>query len=139
MFFCIIQNIFVSKRGGRIGLKFFTRPVSKRIGVTVYHTYIDFKNCNNRIFPYRLWKAYKKIHKFMGVISFFSSQEWNFNNEANQRLYKKLNEVDRKKFDFNVVNLDWYDFFYYYIQGIRLFVFKDPNETIEASRIFYNR
>lgn len=86
-----------------------------------------------------LWKSYRKIHKFMGVISYFSSQEWYFKNDANQRLYGRLNQVDQKKFDFNLDHLDWHDFLYYHVRGLRLFIIKDPMETVEAGRIYYNR
>lgn len=87
----------------------------------------------------RLWKAYRKIHKFMGVISYFSSQEWHFKNEANQSLSKKLNEVDQKKFDCNIDNLDWQDFLYYHVRGLRLFIMKDSMDSLEAGRARYNR
>ncbi|XP_051170329.1 fatty acyl-CoA reductase wat-like [Leptopilina boulardi] len=86
-----------------------------------------------------LWTAYKKIHKFMGVISYFSSQEWNFHSDANQALYKKLNSVDRKKFDFNLNNLDWEDYICYHVRGIRVFIFKDTMESIKEGQIYYRR
>lgn len=75
----------------------------------------------------------------MGVISYFSSQEWNFRSDENQALFKKLNQVDRKKFDFDLNNLDWEDFMHYHVRGIRYFVFKDTMDTIEAGKIHYRR
>ena len=86
-----------------------------------------------------MWNAYRKIHKFMGVISYFSSQQWNFKNDASQRLVEKLNEVDKKKFDFDLKNLDWNDFLYYHVRGLRYFILKDPMETLDAGRRYYTR
>ncbi|XP_043477414.1 fatty acyl-CoA reductase wat-like isoform X1 [Leptopilina heterotoma] len=86
-----------------------------------------------------LLKAYKKIHKFMGVIAYFSSQEWNFHSDSNQALFKKLNSLDRQKFDFDLNDLDWENYMHYHVRGLRLFVLKDTMDTIEEGKIHYRR
>lgn len=75
----------------------------------------------------------------MGVIAYFSSQEWNFHSDANQALCKKLNTLDRQKFDFDLNNLDWENYMHYHVRGLRLFILKDPMDTIEEGKIHYRR
>ncbi|XP_043271883.1 fatty acyl-CoA reductase wat-like isoform X2 [Venturia canescens] len=84
-----------------------------------------------------LWNAYKKIHKFSGVISYFSTQQWTFRNEMVMRLWDRLNPADRKLFYFNLVDLEWEEYFFFYVRGLRLFLMKDPLETIERGKARY--
>ncbi|XP_063988303.1 fatty acyl-CoA reductase wat-like isoform X2 [Diachasmimorpha longicaudata] len=84
-----------------------------------------------------LWNAYKKIHKFSGVISYFSTQQWNFRNDNVMKLWDKLSVNDRKLFYFNVSDLIWRDYYYYHIRGLRVFVVKDPLDTLEEGRRRY--
>ncbi|XP_011306189.1 fatty acyl-CoA reductase 1 isoform X2 [Fopius arisanus] len=84
-----------------------------------------------------LWKAYKKIHKFSGVISYFSTQQWSFRNDNVIKLWDKLSEIDRKLFYFNLSDLIWRDYYYYHIRGLRVFVVKDPLDTIEEGKKRY--
>ncbi|XP_001600309.1 fatty acyl-CoA reductase wat-like [Nasonia vitripennis] len=86
-----------------------------------------------------LLKAYKKIHKFSGVISYFSTQQWEFNNKNVLELWERTPPADRKKFDFNLESLDWNDFFYYHVRGLRLYILKDPLNTIDVGRVKFRR
>lgn len=88
---------------------------------------------------FRLLKAYRKIHKFSHVISYFSTQQWRFKNNNVLALWDRINPTDRVKFDFNLDNLDWNDYFYYYVRGLRLYILKDPLNTVEAGKAKYRR
>lgn len=88
---------------------------------------------------FRLLKAYKKIHKFSGVISYFSTQQWEFDNKNVLELWERTPPADRKKFDFNLKSLDWHDFFYYHVRGLRLYILKDPLNTIDVGRVKFRR
>ncbi|XP_076164073.1 fatty acyl-CoA reductase wat [Ptiloglossa arizonensis] len=86
-----------------------------------------------------LLNVYKKIHKFSRVIHYFSTQEWQFNNDNVMKLWQKMNSIDRQTFNFNIENLDWDMFIYYYIRGVRVYLLNDPLSTIEEANIKYNR
>nr|XP_022905980.1 fatty acyl-CoA reductase wat-like [Onthophagus taurus] len=81
-----------------------------------------------------LVKAYKKIDKFCGAISYFSTKSWNFSTDNTISLWNDLNESDQKLFPFNIESMPWEDFFTNYIKGARLYLMKDPLETIPAGR-----
>ncbi|XP_031622375.1 fatty acyl-CoA reductase wat-like [Contarinia nasturtii] len=81
-----------------------------------------------------LLKFYKKIHKFSSVISFFCTNEWMFTNSNVQRLWRKIGRRDQELFDFNIRNVDWEEYSYHYIKGMRLYYFKDDLSTVDAAR-----
>ncbi|KAF3424512.1 hypothetical protein E2986_09267 [Frieseomelitta varia] len=77
---------------------------------------------------------YNKVHKFTGVIHYFSTGEWNFKNDNVIKLWNKMNSVDKEIFCVNVQNLDWDEYFYQYVRGLRLYILKDPMDTLQASQ-----
>ncbi|KAI4479319.1 hypothetical protein M0804_011104 [Polistes exclamans] len=87
----------------------------------------------------RLLKIYANIEKFKNVIHFFTSNEWEFTNDNVLKLWDKLSVVDKHNFFFNVSDIDWDCFSDTYMKGIRVFLLKDPMETVEESRPFYRR
>jgi len=87
----------------------------------------------------KLLKIYKKINKFCYVISYFSTRDWKFTDGNVQELWQKLDEDDRKLFDFNLDELDWEKYFYTYVRGIRLYLLKDDMSTLPQAIARYNR
>ncbi|KAI5640406.1 male sterility protein domain-containing protein [Phthorimaea operculella] len=77
-----------------------------------------------------LRKAYTKIEKFSEVISYFALREWKFTNTNTQKLFAELCDADKHIFDFDLGSLVWSDYFYNYIRGVRVFLLKDPINTI---------
>ncbi|KAJ0182885.1 hypothetical protein K1T71_000861 [Dendrolimus kikuchii] len=86
-----------------------------------------------------LRKAYQKISKFSEVISYFATREWKFSNENTQSLYNELCVADKHIFDFDMSNLDWSTYFYNYIRGVRVYLLKDPVETVPAAIRKYHK
>lgn len=84
-------------------------------------------------------KAYTKIEKFSVVIAYFALQEWTFSDKNIQSLSKEMCEADQTIFDINIGGLDWGEYFYNYIRGVRVFLLKDPVETIPDARKKYYR
>lgn len=87
----------------------------------------------------QLMRMYKKIHKFSDVISYFCTNEWMFTNDNVQRLWRRLPAADRRLFDFNMRDMDWVEYSYHYIKGMRLYLFKDDLSTLPAARRKWNR
>lgn len=74
--------------------------------------------------------GYKKIDKFGSVISYFAMREWNFRNDNTQALWKKLSPTDKELFEFDMSLLDWDAYYYTYVRGGRVYLMKDPLDTI---------
>lgn len=83
--------------------------------------------------------GYRKIDKFGEVISYFAMREWNFKNDNVQRLWMKMQPADREMFQFDMAGLDWDAYNYTYIRGARLYLLKDPLDTIPEGKIKYRR
>lgn len=86
-----------------------------------------------------LLKIYRNIDKFKNVVDFFAIKEWEFTNNNVLKLWDKLSVVDKHNFFFNVSDIDWECFSDTYIKGLRVFLLKDPIETVEESKPFYRR
>ncbi|XP_050422291.1 fatty acyl-CoA reductase wat-like [Adelges cooleyi] len=89
--------------------------------------------------PPRLVDAYKKIHKFVDVISFFSLKSWTFYDTNTRNLISAMSDQDKTLFDFDVAKIDWDDYFKYHIRGIRCFIFKDPLDTVPEGTVHYRK
>ena len=79
---------------------------------------------NSHSLSYRLRKTYAKITKFSEVMAYFATREWKFDNSNTQRLFAEMCPADRKLFDFDMAALDWSDYFYSYIRGVRVYLLK---------------
>ncbi|XP_043486008.1 fatty acyl-CoA reductase wat-like [Polistes fuscatus] len=90
----------------------------------------------------QLLKIYRNIEKFKYVMNYFTFTEWEFTNVTNDnvlKLWDKISVVDKHKFFFNVSDIDWECFSNAYIKGVRVYLLKDPMETVDESRPFYRR
>lgn len=87
----------------------------------------------------RLLKMYKKIHKLISVINYFCVREWKFSNDNVQKLYLKLSPEDRKLFPVSMENVNWMMFFKNYFLGMRRYLLKDPDSTIQTAKIKLER
>lgn len=87
----------------------------------------------------RLLKVYKKIHKFMDVLNYFTIQQWQFENNAVKALINKMAAADQKNFFCDIKELDWDTFFSTYIRGIRVYLIKDPMDTLPEARVKWQR
>ena len=84
-------------------------------------------------------KTYEKIHKFSGVISYFALKTWTFRSENVRNLITHMSERDREIFYSDLKNLNWDEFHKAYFKGIRVYLIKDPLETLEAAKKKWNR
>ncbi|XP_059061564.1 fatty acyl-CoA reductase wat-like [Achroia grisella] len=80
-----------------------------------------------------LRKAYTKIAKFSDVLSYFALRQWKFSNANIQSLYSDLCEADKQMFGFDMSSISWNEYFYNYVRGVRIFLLKDPMDTVPAS------
>nr|CAD7442599.1 unnamed protein product [Timema bartmani] len=86
-----------------------------------------------------LWKTYRKIHRFTGIISYFSMKEFKFDDNNVDSMWEKMGAKDRQLFDFNIASLNWKSTISNGILGLRLYLVNDPIETLpEAKKRFQN-
>lgn len=88
---------------------------------------------------FRLLKTYKKIHKFANVISFFCTNDWIFTNDNVQKLWRNLNDEDKKLFYFDMQSLDWTEYITEYMKGMRVYLFKDDLSNAPQARKKWQR
>lgn len=88
---------------------------------------------------FRLLKTYKKVKTFTDVISYFTMREWKFHNDTVLRLWNSLNPVDQQIFTFNPQELCWEDYLSHMIPGIRLYIVKESDDTLEAARARFKK
>ncbi|KAF5273009.1 hypothetical protein FQR65_LT17250 [Abscondita terminalis] len=82
-----------------------------------------------------LVKGYQKINKFLDVLAYFTTRTFLFTNDNTQNLWKKLNATDKKLFVFDVGAFDWDDYFYKFARGGRVYLLKDPLDTLPQGRV----
>ncbi|XP_037947415.1 fatty acyl-CoA reductase wat-like [Teleopsis dalmanni] len=87
----------------------------------------------------RLLNTYKKIHKFMSVIEYFSLRQWDFQIENVRSLWESLCDRDKEIFFFDMTQLDWDLFLQQYFRGIRQYLLQDPLDTIPQALVRWNR
>jgi fatty acyl-CoA reductase len=73
------------------------------------------------------------------VISYFGTRDWKFTNRNVRGLWEKLNDDDRKLFDFDIGGLDWDKYFYNYVRGVRVYLLKDELATVPQAMAKYKR
>ncbi|KAK4877896.1 hypothetical protein RN001_010402 [Aquatica leii] len=81
-----------------------------------------------------LVKGYQKINKFLNVLAYFTTRTFIFTNHNTQNLWKKLDAADKKMFNFDVSTFDWDEYFYKFARGGRVYLLKDPLDTLPQGR-----
>ncbi|ETN61391.1 hypothetical protein AND_006947 [Anopheles darlingi] len=87
----------------------------------------------------RLLRSYKKIHRFMDVIEYFSMREWEFKMDNMTGLWRRLSSEDQKLFFFDMRQINWDYFLEQYFCGIRRYLLNDPMETVPQAVVRWNR
>uniref|UniRef100_A0AAR5PRJ8 Fatty acyl-CoA reductase n=2 Tax=Dendroctonus ponderosae TaxID=77166 RepID=A0AAR5PRJ8_DENPD len=81
--------------------------------------------------------GYKKINKFSEVLAYFTNRDWKFRNDNVQALWKRMKKHDQELFDFDIQKLNWDAYFFTYTRGARVYLLKDPLDTIPQGTVKY--
>lgn len=69
-------------------------------------------------------------------MSYFGLREWQFENTNIQKMSGNLHTKDKNDLQFNIDNIDWIEYFHYYLPGIRKYLFKEnSSEDVRRSRL----
>lgn len=82
---------------------------------------------------------YKKIARFTNIIQYFTVRNWEFSNTSTKQLLQELDKEDTEMFYFDMIKLDWEDYFENYVKGIRTYLLKEPLKTLPEARKRWNR
>lgn len=74
--------------------------------------------------------GYKKMHKFIDVITYFSLKSWTFRDKNTRSLIKNMSKLDQYLFQMDMTNLSWDQYFKKHVIGVRLYIIKDPIESL---------
>lgn len=99
----------------------------------------DFSRNNFVLLSRSLLKTYKKIHRFMDVIEYFSMRQWEFQMDNMNGVWRALTPRDQELFNFDMAKLDWDNFLHHYYRGIRQYLLKDPMDTIPEATARWKR
>lgn len=84
-------------------------------------------------------QMYRKIHKFTELLSYFCMRSWKFTNKNTVNLWHKMNSIDRQIFPVSMSNVHWLIYMRTYIKGVRRYLLKDPDSTLEEARKKHRR
>lgn len=73
------------------------------------------------------------------MIAYFATRDWSFKNDNVQNLWKQLKPRDKELFEFSMKNFDWDQYFHTYTRGCRVYLLKDPLDTIPEGKIKYRK
>lgn len=88
------------------------------------------------MYNYQLFRAvknYKKLNRNLRLISYFSSKNFTFDSTNVQRLWNQLNDKDKSIFNFRQA-INWHTYIRNGLKGGRMYLLKDPLETIPEGR-----
>lgn len=105
--------------------------MSLEVNTTNLHQYITIFHI------FRLVAGYKKLDYVFDCLNYFIIGEWNFKNNNVQALWKKLSKSDQGVFEFSMANVEWYAMFPTFVKGSRVYLFKDPLDTIPEAKKYY--
>jgi len=107
----------------------------------MYIIFVEFfaKFNGDKLSIFRLWKMYKKINLFTSVLPYFTMQQWQIRSDAVLELWNRMNPTDRQIFYFNIDDLDWETYLKHMIPGLRVYLIKDPMNTLEVGRAKYKK
>ncbi|XP_042907021.1 putative fatty acyl-CoA reductase CG5065 [Parasteatoda tepidariorum] len=82
----------------------------------------------------KLIPIYKKLHRAIQCLEYFTTHEWTFNSSNVSNLLEKLSPQDKKEFNFDIESLHWPTYIEEYILGIRQFLLKEDLSSLPSAR-----
>ncbi|XP_041935591.1 fatty acyl-CoA reductase 1-like [Alosa sapidissima] len=82
----------------------------------------------------QMMRIFNRLHKAIGLLEYFSSQDWEWNSENMNMLMSQLSPEDRKTFNFDVRQLNWPEYIENYCIGTKKYVLNEDMSDIPAAR-----
>ncbi|XP_048862742.1 fatty acyl-CoA reductase 1-like isoform X1 [Brienomyrus brachyistius] len=82
----------------------------------------------------QMMRIFNRLHKAIGLLEYFSSQDWEWNSDNVSMLMAQLTPEDRKMFNFDVRQLNWPEYIENYCIGTKKYVLNEDMSDIPAAR-----
>ncbi|KAI1883355.1 hypothetical protein AGOR_G00230570 [Albula goreensis] len=82
----------------------------------------------------QMMRVFNRLHKAIGLLEYFSSQDWEWNSDNMNMLLGQLSPEDRKTFNFDVRQLNWPEYIENYCIGTKKYVLNEDMSDIPAAR-----
>lgn len=82
----------------------------------------------------RFSKNMKRLHQFQEAYEHFTTNSFFLHVENTHKLLRKMSFMDRELFNFDVTCVNWDNYFLQYVKGLRVYIVKDPMETLPEGR-----
>jgi fatty acyl-CoA reductase len=84
-------------------------------------------------------RLFKRAHKMMSCLEFYTMREWNFPSQNPVLLMDKMSIQEKNTFNFDVRKIDWETYMTTFAVGVREYLFKDDLSSLPAARKNLNR
>ncbi|XP_076862675.1 fatty acyl-CoA reductase 1 isoform X1 [Brachyhypopomus gauderio] len=82
----------------------------------------------------QMMRIFNRLHKAIGLLEYFSSQDWEWNSDNMNMLMNQLSAEDRRMFNFDVRQLNWPEYIENYCIGTKKYVLNEDMSDIPAAR-----
>lgn len=83
---------------------------------------------------------YRRLHKAASVVAYFSNNNFRFETKNTNQLAKFIQDPrDKQDLPLSIKELNWAEYSPNYVLGVRRFLLKESDETLESSRRSLNR
>uniref|UniRef100_A0AC35U6J4 Fatty acyl-CoA reductase n=1 Tax=Rhabditophanes sp. KR3021 TaxID=114890 RepID=A0AC35U6J4_9BILA len=79
-------------------------------------------------------RTYDQIYKMIATLKFFTNHEWHFHSENLVKIWDTLGSEDKERFNFDVRQVEWNKYFYDYLMGIKIYLFKQTFTDIKKEQ-----
>lgn len=79
-------------------------------------------------------KVQKRISAGLTILQYYTTKEWVFRCDNTKSLYQRLSPDDRKRFYFDVNEINYKTYLYDFILGARQYILKEAPETLPKAR-----
>lgn len=81
----------------------------------------------------KMLKIYQKVDEFVELSSFFTMNQWTFQDQNLSDTWKQMTEDEKVIFPFDIEHLNWKHYFRNYMFGLRKFLLKEDPKSIPAA------
>ncbi|EFX77095.1 hypothetical protein DAPPUDRAFT_54498 [Daphnia pulex] len=81
-----------------------------------------------------LTRLYKKVHKAMSCLEFYTMRQWHFVSRNPDLLLEKMSAEDRNTYNFDVRKINWESYMESYVLGVRKYLLKEDSSTLDLRR-----
>ncbi|XP_033233189.1 putative fatty acyl-CoA reductase CG5065 [Drosophila pseudoobscura] len=95
--------------------------------------FIDFLMLISGQKPF-LVNVQRKVSMGLKLLQYYTTKDWEFQNEKFQEMSSQLNAIDEEMFDTSVGQLNWETYISTYIMGMRTYILRESPSTLPYAR-----